>query len=98
MVSNGCPFRVGQYVKFYPPYKVFQDLFLISEETGLSPRMIYKIIKILDDGSLVFKEGGPAHWGLFKNGELDHKLGKVDLSWEEEKKREEESKRNFENR
>lgn len=95
MNKKECPFKVGQHVKFDPPYKGFQDLYLASEETGLSPRMIYKIEDITSEGELIFGEGNPASWKLFKNGELDFKLGKIDDSWAEEKRQQLARKKNF---
>lgn len=91
-----CPFKIGQHVKFTPPHKGFHDLYLLSEKTGLSPRMIYEIENILPGGELVLNTGMPTHWKLFKNGELEFKLGKIDDSWDEEKRRQLARKKNFE--
>ena len=88
LVGDGkCPFKIGQHVKFDPPYKGFHDLNLWHKRTGLSTRMIYEIENILPNGKLVCNEGVPTEWNVFKNAELDYKLGRIDDSWAEERSR-----------
>ena len=93
-----CPFKIGQHVKFDPPYKGFHDLNLWFERTGLSPRIIYEIKNIQLTGELVCNEGLPTEWNVFKNAELDYKLGRIDNSWAEERARYLSKQKNFFNK
>jgi len=96
MTSVKCPFKIGQHVKFDPPSKGFHDLNLWFERTGLHPRMIYEIMDILPSGELICNDGQPTEWNVFKNAELDYKLGRIDSSWVEERERQLSRQNNFE--
>jgi hypothetical protein len=91
----GNPFQIGQYVKYMPRHRSEGELYVIAESAGLWPRKIYSVTAI-DGEYLVFSCGGKDHYTNFKNGELDHKLGKQDESWIEQKARMDASKENFE--
>ena len=79
-------FKVGQHVKYMPPYRTESELLQAAELSGLEPRKIYRVKKI-DHEILHIEGGGKDHISSFKSGELEAKLGKVDDSWQEQKKR-----------
>lgn len=94
-IEMSNPFQIGQYVKYMPRHRSEGELYEIAEGSGLWPRKIYSVTAI-DGDYLVFSCGGKAHYANFKNGELDHKLGKQDESWREQKARMDARKENFE--
>lgn len=88
------PFSIGQYVKYMPQHRTDGELLEYADRSGLNPRKLYKVFAI--EGDLVkFEDGKKDHYLNFKNGHLDHKLGKDDDSWLQQKARLEERHENF---
>lgn len=80
-----------------PSYQTDSELLTAAELSGLEPRKLYRVLKV-DRSHIYIEGGGKDSISSFKNGELEHKLGKVDNSWADQRKRLLESHANFHQR
>ncbi|MCZ0867260.1 hypothetical protein O0V09_18845 [Dasania sp. GY-19] len=87
-------FKIGQHVKYMPPYRTVGELLEAAEHDGLEPRKLY-VVSAINHDDLVFESGAKVHYTSFKNGELEYKQGKQDNTWQEQKQRLNERHENF---